>query len=309
MRDFPPIICLIFLLALAFPAPAKPDAGRLKSGGESSLPPTPPIASTASVRDVFETTLGDIVASVDAEAAPKTVTQFMKLVRSGAYDTTHVHFADRGALVQFSNVENRRLPLTPEQKAAARPLEAEFGGRPMKAGSLIMARLPDEPDSGSSSFSILLADAPHLEGKYTVFGRVTHGMDVALAIANVEVDGEKRPLRAVEIEKAVAVDSEDLARMTLRGPILSPPKSEGVPARFLGFLAAMLVVGVVHYFLFDRISPRTSRSLLLVWILMGFFALFVALLPADPLYRWVPVVLFVALLAVIKLMGRFEGKE
>lgn len=277
----------ILFLILAFPVPVRADEPRV----------------------VFQTTLGDIVASVDAEAAPKTAAQFLKLVRSGAYDTTYVHFADRGALVQFSNVENRRLPLTPEQKAASGPLKAEFGGRPMKAGSLIMARLPDEPDSASSSFSILLADAPHLEGKYTVFGRVTHGMDVVHAVANVPVDGQKRPLRAVEIEKAVVVDAEDLGLMTLRGPILSAPTSERIPSRFLGFLAAMLAVGVVHYFLLDRLSPRTSKSLLLVWVLMGFFALFVALLPAEPLYRWVPVVLFVMLLAVIKLMGRFEGKE
>lgn len=277
----------ILFLILAFPVPVRADEPKV----------------------VFQTTLGDIVASVDAEAAPKTAAQFLKLVRSGAYDTTHVHFADRGALVQFSNVENRRLPLTPEQKAAAGPLKAEFGGRPMKAGSLIMARLPDEPDSASSSFSILLADTPHLEGKYAVFGRVTHGMDVVHAVANAQVDGQKRPLRAVEIEKAVVVDAEDLGLMTLRGPILSAPKSEGVPARFLGLLAAMLCVGVVHYFLLHRLSPRTSKSLLLVWVLIGFFALFVALLPAEPLYRWIPVVLFVMLLAVIKLMGRFEGKE
>jgi len=266
-------------------------------------------AAAGDEKVVLQTTLGDLVVGLDREAAPKHVEQFLKLVRSGSYDSTPFHFVDPNFLIQLSNVENRRLPQTPEEKSAVRLLKAEFSARPMVAGTLIMARLPDDPDSGASSFSILLQDAPHLAGRYTVFGRVEWGMDVAGAIASVEVDGEKQPQTPVEVEKASVVDSMDMSKMTLRGPMLLPPRPVDVPGRLVGFIAVMLLMGVVHYFAADRVSRRTSKSILLLEIFIGFFALFVVLLPASSLFPWLPVALFAALLAVIKLMGRFESKQ
>jgi peptidylprolyl isomerase len=56
-------------------------------------------------------------------------------------------------------------------------LKAEFTSTPFKRGTLGMART-DNPDSANSQFFICLADAPFLDGKYTVFGEVVSGMDV-----------------------------------------------------------------------------------------------------------------------------------
>jgi peptidyl-prolyl cis-trans isomerase B (cyclophilin B) len=54
----------------------------------------------------------------------------------------------------------------------------------------------DDPDSGNTSFFLVLGDAPHLDGKFAAFGRVVDGLDVLTAFEKEEVDGEtpKRPL-------------------------------------------------------------------------------------------------------------------
>jgi peptidyl-prolyl cis-trans isomerase B (cyclophilin B) len=77
------------------------------------------------------------------------------------------------------------------------PIAAEPSDIPHVAGIVSLAR-GDEPDSGLTSFFIVLDDQPALDDVYTVFGRVVEGMDVVEAIAAVETDGET-PIERVDL--------------------------------------------------------------------------------------------------------------
>ena len=71
-------------------------------------------------------------------------------------------------------------------------LKAEFSDRPMTRGSVAAVLRPNQPDSGGHQFFICLSDQPSLTGKYTIFGEVTGGMEVADTIGQTPVDGRPR---------------------------------------------------------------------------------------------------------------------
>ena len=82
-------------------------------------------------------------------------------------------------------------------------VKAEFNSKPHKRGILSMARSND-PDSAGSQFFICVADAHFLDWKYTIFGEVVNGMDVADKIVNVKRDSRDNPLERVEITVTVS---------------------------------------------------------------------------------------------------------
>jgi cyclophilin family peptidyl-prolyl cis-trans isomerase len=94
----------------------------------------------------------------------------------------------------------RREPLDEKQQALVRNLQPEFNSTPHVRGIVSMARLGDDAASGSSSFFIVLAPAPSLDGKYTVFGRVVSGMDVIEKIEAVPLNGEE-PVTRIEVSR------------------------------------------------------------------------------------------------------------
>ena len=121
---------------------------------------------------VLRTNEGDLVVALDEVAAPRHAERFLSLARSGAYDGTSVAFLSPGFLAQFGSAKgSERLP----------PLKGEFGALHAR-GRLSMCRDPGDPDSAVSSFCILLSEAPHMDGKYTVFGRVVRGYPVLEAL-------------------------------------------------------------------------------------------------------------------------------
>lgn len=131
-----------------------------------------------SERVVFQTNYGDIEFGFFPDAAPKTVEHIFKLVRLGCYNTNHFFRVDRGFVAQVADVVGgRTAPMNEEQRLEAeKTVVGEFSQVKHVRGILSMGRYSD-PDSASSSFSILLGDAPHLDGEYAVFGRVTKGDD------------------------------------------------------------------------------------------------------------------------------------
>ena len=96
----------------------------------------------------------------------------LALMRSGAYNSNHFFRVDKGFVAQTADIiSGRQAPLPPMLKAEAEksvPLEVTETAK-HHLGTLSMARHSD-PNSGKSSFSILLGDAPHLDMQYTVFG-------------------------------------------------------------------------------------------------------------------------------------------
>ncbi len=103
--------------------------------------------------------------------APKTVENFVTLAKKGFYDGLVFHRVEPGFVVQGGD---------PKGDGTGGPgykVKAEFNKQPHVRGVVAMARSND-PDSAGSQFYITLAPANFLDGKYTVFGKVTSGMDV-----------------------------------------------------------------------------------------------------------------------------------
>jgi len=135
---------------------------------------------------------GSITLGFYPNAAPVTVAHILKLFRLGCYDTNHIFRVDRGFVAQVQSVHSASVqtPLSAECKAESdKTVPAEFTNIRHVRGTLSMGRLAD-PDSGGSSFSMLLGRAAHLDNQYTVFGEVLDGEDVLAALETVETRKE-----------------------------------------------------------------------------------------------------------------------
>lgn len=140
-------------------------------------------------RAVFQTDHGDIHLAFYPNAAPKTVELLTKLIEIGAYNTNHFFRVDKGFVAQVADVASGRTQDLNDfqQKYASKtvPLEVHESVKHDAVGILSLAR-HDDPNSGGSSFSILLGPAPHLDMQYTIFGEIVSGFDVLESIQQVE---------------------------------------------------------------------------------------------------------------------------
>lgn len=119
---------------------------------------------------------GEVRIDFYAEDAPKTVENFVTLARKGFYDGLTFHRVQPGVLVHGGD---------PKGDGSGGPgytIKAEFNKQKHVRGAVAMARLVN-PDSAGSQFYIMLAGASELDGQYTVFGKVTSGMEVVDKIA------------------------------------------------------------------------------------------------------------------------------
>ena len=128
----------------------------------------------------FETTAGTITAELYPEIAPNTVNNFISLINKGFYDGLIFHRVIKGFMIQGGD---------PDGVGTGGPgysIKGEFAINGVEnnlkhtAGVLSMARSM-MPDSAGSQFFIMHKDAPHLDGQYAAFGKVTDGMDTVNA--------------------------------------------------------------------------------------------------------------------------------
>jgi cyclophilin family peptidyl-prolyl cis-trans isomerase len=150
-------------------------------------------AQMANKQAVVETTAGTFVVDLRPDLAPNHVGYFIKLAREGAYADTRFHRVVRGFVAQTGAL-NTRGPLTEKQQKLVHDLQPEFNGTTHVKGIVSMAR-GDDPASATTSFFIVTADAPTLDGQYTVFGRVIDGLDVLDRIESASVSGESPTTR------------------------------------------------------------------------------------------------------------------
>jgi peptidyl-prolyl cis-trans isomerase B (cyclophilin B) len=128
----------------------------------------------------------------DADA-PKTVENFTTLARDGFYDGLAFHRVIPDFMIQGG------CPRGDGTGGPGYSFEDEFNDHPVARGYLAMAN--SGPDTnGSQFFIVTVGEAPWLDGKHTVFGRITSGQDVADRISFVERDGRDRPLEPVVVE-------------------------------------------------------------------------------------------------------------
>lgn len=151
----------------------------------------------------LKTTMGDITLEMNRANAPKTVENFITLAEKGFYDGIRFHRVIEGFMIQAGD---------PQSKDADKKSLWGTGGPGYKfddeltgtetypQGTLAMANAG--PNTNGSQFFIVTASpAAPLPPSYTVFGKVTKGIDVALAIEKVQTESADRPVNDVIIEK------------------------------------------------------------------------------------------------------------
>ncbi|KUF08889.1 peptidylprolyl isomerase [Pseudoponticoccus marisrubri] len=150
---------------------------------------------------------GTVTVDLLEDVAPAHVDRITTLAREGAYDDVVFHRVIDGFMAQTGDVQFGKLGGNMRRAGTGGSdgpdLEAEFSDEPFARGVVGMAR-SRSPDSANSQFFIMFAPAPHLNGQYTVVGRVTEGMEVVDAIKRGEgpngaVLGEPDRMAAVRV--------------------------------------------------------------------------------------------------------------
>ena len=128
------------------------------------------MTDTADNTLILDTTKGKVSIAMRPDIAPGHVAHIKALVRQGFYDGIVFHRVIDGFMAQTG------CPQGTGTGGSGKKLKAEFNREPHVRGTVSMARSSD-PDSGDSQFFICFDDASFLDGKYTVWGKVTEGMD------------------------------------------------------------------------------------------------------------------------------------
>ena len=118
----------------------------------------------------LETTKGPVVIEMKPDLAPGHVAHIKKLVGEGFYDGVVFHRVIDGFMAQTGDPQGTGMGGMGDK------LPAEFSKEPHVRGTVSMARTHD-PNSAQSQFFIVFKDSPFLDGQYTVWGKVTSGMD------------------------------------------------------------------------------------------------------------------------------------
>jgi cyclophilin family peptidyl-prolyl cis-trans isomerase len=206
------------------------------------------------IRVVFRTDFGDMQFVFYRKVAPQHVDRIIKAARAGEFAGVSFTRLVRGFVLQISE-----LPIS-NQGDQYPPLNAEISNLPHVRGILSMARHDGNVNSARTSFSILLGNAPHLDGQYTIFGRLETGEDVLRKIEeliNTESPLPKIPIVVRSSEVFRFPEERDI--VNLKGPqepiamiqaLAAPTKT---PMRWLFVLALFL-------FLFSNILAYVVRE-------------------------------------------------
>jgi peptidyl-prolyl cis-trans isomerase B (cyclophilin B) len=141
----------------------------------------------------LHTNHGAIAVELFDEDAPKTVENFLKLSRDGFYDGVIFHRIIKDFMIQGGD---------PTGTGAGGPgytFEDEINDHKVERGALAMANAGPNTN-GSQFFIVTTPEAPWLDGKHTVFGRVTDGMDNVDRIEATQTDGRDRPTQDIAIQ-------------------------------------------------------------------------------------------------------------
>lgn len=141
----------------------------------------------------FQTSMGDVTLELDADKAPKTVTNFVVLSQMGFYNGLNFHRVIPGFMIQGGDPNGNG---TGGGSIFGPTFEDEPNDLKLVRGVIAMANRG--PNTNGSQFFIVTAEAtPWLDGRHTVFGRVTQGMEIVDAISNVARNESDMPNTAV----------------------------------------------------------------------------------------------------------------
>jgi cyclophilin family peptidyl-prolyl cis-trans isomerase len=200
---------------------------------------------------ILETSYGNITIDFFEKIAPKHVENFKNLANSKFYDSLYFHRVIPGFVVQAGDPNTRGG--NRENAGMGQPgqptVPAELSHLNHKRGILSMARKGNDYNSGTSQFFICVADAPNLDGEYSVFGKVIEGMDVVDKIVVAPRDGRDNPLESIFILKAY----------TKKLPLPEPeenikPENESPNTDEVAVLETSL--GIIKFGFYDKIAPK-----------------------------------------------------
>lgn len=195
-------------------------------------------------RVILHTNYGDIVLGFYKEVAPRHVEQILRLVKAGVYSGASFYRLEPGFVAQVENYDAKQASLTREQFDLIKKIPGEFSVTPHRRGRLSMARFGDDLNSAETSFSLMLGDAPHLDGEYTVFGEIVSGMDVLAAIEAVPADTNAKPTQDIIIDRAeIAASASSLYGSS--GYTIASPKNDPYQKFFKIFAAIAFVFTVL----------------------------------------------------------------
>jgi peptidyl-prolyl cis-trans isomerase B (cyclophilin B) len=198
-----------FLLAIAIITPAvgagQETTARDEVGSDEG---TSPDAAATAREAIVTTSMGSFAIRLLSNLAPRHVEHFVSIAEEGGYDGTTFHRVIPGGIIQGGDPLSR----DPDKVAlygtgGLGVLDSEFSARPMARGAVAAVLLPNRPNSGGSQFFVVLFDQPALTGKYTIFGEVISGMEVADRIGQVPVEGD-RPRQRIEITSVTVRSAE-----------------------------------------------------------------------------------------------------
>ena len=188
----------------------------VKETPKANARPTPPpdhapepfdkadVKTMASQCVTLDTEAGSVEMEMYPEHAPESVRNFLNLVATGLFDTTSFDRVVPNFVIQGGNIwsrEDKKVTRAMGNRAR-RTIPDEPNKILHERGILSMARA-DEPNTATTNFFILVAEAAYLNNKFAAFGKVTKGMEVVDAINKAPVSEEK-PEKPVRIKKATA---------------------------------------------------------------------------------------------------------
>ncbi|HTI39984.1 MAG TPA: peptidylprolyl isomerase [Vicinamibacterales bacterium] len=157
-------------------------------------------AQMANKQAVVQTSLGTFIIDLRPDLAPNQVGYFMKLANDGSYKGTIFHRIIHRGIIQGGDP----LSKDPAKKAqygtgGLGVLKAEHSQEPFTRGAIAAVIRPGLADSAGAQFFVCVSDQPALAGQYTIFGRVSEGMDVVEKISDASVDDKGAPTDRIEI--------------------------------------------------------------------------------------------------------------
>lgn len=201
--------------------------------------------------------LGDITIEMFPDVAPKHVHNFDSLVSIGFYNGTAFHRVIPGFMIQGGDPNSRSGPRStwgygdPSQTT----VPAEFSTLKHVRGIISAARA-DDPNSATSQFFICVATAQHLDGKYSIYGKVLTGMDVVDTIVRSPRDGGDNPFEKVEmnIVKLLPTDVQEHSQNVLATTAAPNPASSEVVFRY-----TLTTDSEVRYTLYNSLGKPVSE--------------------------------------------------
>lgn len=219
---------------------------------------------------VVDTSAGTFVVDLTPEAAPNQTDHFIKLALAGAYEGTTFHRVVKYGMVQGGDPISR----DPAKRSlygsgGLNAVKAEPRAAKMTRGSVAAVLVPGRPDSAGAQFFVVLADQPALDNQYTVFGRISDGMEALQKISETPVDAAGLATERVEIRRVTIRDTppepflaESPAELgayravleTSAGPVTIEFLPEKAPEHVRQFLR-LAGAGVYDGMAFHRVAP------------------------------------------------------